>query len=265
MESAAYRGPRRAAAALAASIAAHAALIAAIIYLIPPLVHRPTSIVLAYFIELGDSGAGGSIGTRPAGQPGNFARATVPPPTVRRTAHPHRRSADNEDDSVERKPDVQKLAGLPTPSIETHGAVPVYGGAEGVRHGAAESGGQSVSVATRTGPPSGAGGDGRGSAQGSGTSGAYARYGANPLPPYPAHARRHGQQGTVMLHVLVAADGTVERVELAQSCGFDSLDRSALETVRTLWRFVPARRDGAGVESWVLVPIRFTLAEASLR
>ncbi len=67
------------------------------------------------------------------------------------------------------------------------------------------------------------------------------------------------------LHVLVAADGTVERVELAQSSGFDSLDRSAFETVRTRWRFVPARRDGAAVESWVLVPIRFTLAEASAR
>jgi periplasmic protein TonB len=107
----------------------------------------------------------------------------------------------------------------------------------------------------------GAGGSGGGN--GSGISGAYARYGSNPPPPYPERARRRGEQGTVTLHVLVAADGAVEHVELAASSGFDSLDRSALETIRARWRFVPARRDGVAVESWVLVPIRFTLTEAS--
>jgi protein TonB len=92
---------------------------------------------------------------------------------------------------------------------------------------------------------------------------ASADYGQNPAPPYPERSRRRDEQGTVTLHVLVAADGSVERVELAESSGFDSLDRSALDTVRLKWRFVPARRDGVTMESWVLVPIRFSLKEAS--
>ena len=36
----------------------------------------------------------------------------------------------------------------------------------------------------------------------------------------------------------------------------------ALDTVRARWRFVPAQRDGVGVESWCEVPIRFALTEA---
>ena len=64
------------------------------------------------------------------------------------------------------------------------------------------------------------------------------------------------------IRALIAADGSVERAEIAESCGFESLDDSALDTVRRRWRFVPARRDNVPVESWVLVPIRFTLTEA---
>lgn len=91
---------------------------------------------------------------------------------------------------------------------------------------------------------------------------ARAAYGETPPPDYPEPARRMEQQGTVLLRVLVAADGAVRRVEVGKSSGFDILDRAALETVRARWRFVPARRRAAAVESWVLVPIRFSLTEA---
>ncbi len=65
------------------------------------------------------------------------------------------------------------------------------------------------------------------------------------------------------LRVLVGSDGVVRRAEIAESSGFDALDDAALETVRRRWRFVPARRGGTAVESWVLVPIRFALTEAN--
>lgn len=65
------------------------------------------------------------------------------------------------------------------------------------------------------------------------------------------------------IRVRVGADGSVERAELAESSGFDALDDAALMTVRRRWRFVPARRGGSPVESWVLVPIRFALTEAN--
>ncbi|MGC2306279.1 energy transducer TonB, partial [Candidatus Binatus sp.] len=92
---------------------------------------------------------------------------------------------------------------------------------------------------------------------------AHADYASNPPPIYPAVARRREQQGTVTVKVLVGADGSVERAEIADSSGFDALDDAALDTVRSRWRFVPARRAGLAVESWVLVPIRFALLEAN--
>ena len=92
---------------------------------------------------------------------------------------------------------------------------------------------------------------------------AHADYASNPPPVYPAIARRRAQQGTVTVRVLVGADGSVERAEISDSSGFDSLDDAALETVRSRWRFVPARHGGIAVESWVLVPIRFALLEAN--
>jgi protein TonB len=91
---------------------------------------------------------------------------------------------------------------------------------------------------------------------------AHAEYGADPAPLYPASARRENEQGEVTLRVLVAADGSVERVEISQSSGFEGLDDSALETVSHKWRFEPARRMGVKVESWIVVPIRFRLSEA---
>jgi protein TonB len=46
-------------------------------------------------------------------------------------------------------------------------------------------------------------------------------------------------------------------VVVLESSGHAVLDASALDTVRTRWRFVPARRDGIPVEDSVQVPIRF--------
>ena len=70
-------------------------------------------------------------------------------------------------------------------------------------------------------------------------------------------ARRMGIEGTVVLRVVVAPDGTPKSVVVLESSGHDVLDASALETVRRRWRFVPARRNGIPVEDSVQVPIRF--------
>jgi protein TonB len=80
----------------------------------------------------------------------------------------------------------------------------------------------------------------------------------NPAPPYPASARRIGEQGRVVLRVLVNAEGQPEQVELGTSSGSPRLDGSALETVRR-WKFVPARQGERPVAAWVLVPISFRL------
>ena len=85
-----------------------------------------------------------------------------------------------------------------------------------------------------------------------------AAYLRNPPPRYPPAARRNGDEGQVMLKVLVSAEGAPVRVELDQSSGSSLLDGAALEAVRG-WRFVPARRGVQNVDGWVRVPLVFRL------
>ena len=68
-----------------------------------------------------------------------------------------------------------------------------------------------------------------------------------------------GEQGRVILRVLVSSDGVPEKVELRTSSGSARLDESALDTVKR-WKFVPARQGDQPVAAWVLVPISFSLA-----
>ena len=79
------------------------------------------------------------------------------------------------------------------------------------------------------------------------------------IPPrYPLEAVRRGQQGNVMLNVLVATDGSVISVDVAQSSGFPLLDRAARDAVAK-WRFRPGMRDGLAVPSTIPVPLTFVL------
>ena len=87
-----------------------------------------------------------------------------------------------------------------------------------------------------------------------------ADYLKNPAPPYPAIARRMGEQGKVILRVAVSAHGTADGVEVRTSSGSPRLDEAAANTVRH-WKFVPARRGDSPVASWVLVPINFKLEQ----
>jgi len=86
-----------------------------------------------------------------------------------------------------------------------------------------------------------------------------ADYLSNPKPPYPALSKRRGEEGTVRLNILVNPDGSVARLELAKSSGYTRLDRSAMETVQSRWKFEPAHQHGRPVAAWVIVPIEFTL------
>jgi protein TonB len=89
-----------------------------------------------------------------------------------------------------------------------------------------------------------------------------AAYLQNPLPRYPVAARRAGEQGTVILRVLVSREGAAVRVELDKSSGSPHLDAAARETVKA-WRFTPARRGAETMESWIVVPVVFRLEGAS--
>lgn len=85
-----------------------------------------------------------------------------------------------------------------------------------------------------------------------------AAYLANPAPAYPPLARRAGEQGRVLLRVLVTADGLAGQVEVRVGSGSERLDEAARDAVRR-WRFIPARRGSDPVAAWVVVPIDFRL------
>ena len=87
-----------------------------------------------------------------------------------------------------------------------------------------------------------------------------ADYLRNPAPPYPSLSKRMGEEGKVVLRVSVSPQGTADSVEIRTSSGSPRLDESAQKTVRN-WKFVPARRGDAPVQSWVLVPIIFKLEQ----
>ena len=85
-----------------------------------------------------------------------------------------------------------------------------------------------------------------------------AAYLNNPRPSYPAISKRMGEQGKVVLRVLIGTDGVPQKVEVNQSSGFDRLDRQAQDAVMR-WRFVPGKRNGVPEAMWNLVPVNFVL------
>ena len=85
-----------------------------------------------------------------------------------------------------------------------------------------------------------------------------ADYLQNPKPAYPPISRRLGEQGKVVVRVLIGADGLAKKTEIRQSSGFDRLDQAAVTTVMR-WRYVPGKRGGVAEEMWSEVPINFVL------
>ena len=85
-----------------------------------------------------------------------------------------------------------------------------------------------------------------------------ADYLQNPKPAYPPLSKRLGEQGKVVVRVLIGADGTPQKAELRQSSGFERLDQAALNTVLK-WRYVPGKRGGVAEDMWFNVPINFVL------
>jgi protein TonB len=82
----------------------------------------------------------------------------------------------------------------------------------------------------------------------------------NPKPPYPTLSVRLGEQGTVVVRALVEPNGSVSKIELKTSSGFERLDQAALKAVSE-WRFVPGKRGGVPEPMFVVIPIPFRLTK----
>ncbi len=83
-------------------------------------------------------------------------------------------------------------------------------------------------------------------------------YRHNPKPAYPAMSRRLGEQGKVLVRVLIDPNGQPQHAEIKQSSGFQRLDQAALNTVLK-WRYLPGQRNGSIEAIWLQVPLEFRL------
>jgi protein TonB len=85
-----------------------------------------------------------------------------------------------------------------------------------------------------------------------------ADYLRNPAPVYPPLSKRLGEQGKVLVRVLIGPDGAPQKAELKRSSGFERLDRSALEYVMKC-RYVPGKVAGVPQAMWHEAPVNFVL------
>jgi protein TonB len=79
-------------------------------------------------------------------------------------------------------------------------------------------------------------------------------------PPYPRRARTMGWEGTVVLRVVVSADGTVADVAVHKTSGHPLLDQAAVTAARGK-RFAPEKDGGFTRSSVAEVPVRFVLTD----
>lgn len=83
-----------------------------------------------------------------------------------------------------------------------------------------------------------------------------ARYLHNPPLDYPRLSRLRGEQGRVVVNVLIGVDGSVQGVAVNTSSGFERLDQAALSSVQR-WRFVPGKKGGVPQTMWYTVSVNF--------
>jgi len=85
-----------------------------------------------------------------------------------------------------------------------------------------------------------------------------ADYLQNPRASYPPLSRRMGEQGSVLVRVLVGADGYPQKAELKRSSGYERLDRAALEYVMKC-RYAPGKVGGVAQTMWYDAPVNYVL------
>lgn len=84
------------------------------------------------------------------------------------------------------------------------------------------------------------------------------RYVAALQPPYPPGKIRSGEEGVVVVRVLVGPDGRVKDVQKVEAAD-EVFFRATAEQAMKRWRFTPATSDGTPVESWRTMTVRFKL------
>lgn len=78
---------------------------------------------------------------------------------------------------------------------------------------------------------------------------------------YPQSARLRGQEGTVVVALILRRDGTIDDVHIAQPSRYPLLNRAALRTVRQLDRFKPFPSDMHRASWDLTVPFQYAISD----
>ncbi len=154
---------------------------------------------------------------------------------------------------TETRPATREKSARPEPRPATAARLLTTEGSAATSNAARPGEGETPAIASASASTGSAGTSG-----GSEAPGFDAAYLSNPAPPYPGLSRELGEEGRVLLRVLVSAEGKAQNIEINKSSGHERLDRAAGRAVWN-WRFVPGRRDGQPQAAWVIVPINFSL------
>ncbi|QYF95527.1 energy transducer TonB [Massilia sp. PAMC28688] len=84
-------------------------------------------------------------------------------------------------------------------------------------------------------------------------------YVREPQPVYPQMSRRMGEQGRVMLRILINEKGRPEQALVHSSSGSPRLDEAGRQAALRA-QFKPHMEDGRAVAVYVIVPVNFQLA-----
>ena len=77
---------------------------------------------------------------------------------------------------------------------------------------------------------------------------------------YPPKSQKLGEEGKVLVAVLIGADGVPQKVELQTSSGVQRLDKAGMDAVMR-WRYEPGKIDGIAEAMWFIQPVMFKLIE----
>src|SRR5271165_865438 len=132
---------------------------------------------------------------------------------------------------------------------------PSNGTGSGGGIGSGSGGGVGSGIGPGVGPGHGGGYGGGAYRVGGGVSAPKALYA--PDPEYSEEARKAKYQGTVVLWLVVDANGRPQQIRVQRALGM-GLDEKAIEAVK-LWKFDPARKDGQPVPVMINVEVNFRL------
>jgi protein TonB len=82
--------------------------------------------------------------------------------------------------------------------------------------------------------------------------------GRRPVPVYPRLSERRGEQGRVVIRVVISPKGDVTKATVRSSSGFERLDDAALDAARSA-RFKPYTENGVAYAAMADIPFDFVL------